>query len=108
MAGARHGTSARLIHLYTSGIWRFMKKSAVVTTRLDAETLSSLNILAQRHDRSRAWIVAKAVKHYVEAEQAFFEYIQEGERAISQGEYFTQTEMVDWFDAKKAARAEQA
>ncbi len=82
-----------------------MSKTAVVTTRLDAETFSGLAIVAERNDRSRAWIVAEAVKQYVRQENAFLAFLQEGEDAIDRGEVYTRDEMEALFNAKKAARA---
>ncbi|MFM9979203.1 MAG: CopG family ribbon-helix-helix protein [Sphingomonadaceae bacterium] len=81
-----------------------MEKSAVITARLDPETLGELDRLATYHDRSRAWIVARAVKDYVREETQFFAYLQEAEDAIDRGDYYTQEEVEAWFAAKKAAR----
>jgi predicted transcriptional regulator len=82
--------------------------SKVVTTRLDDDTMNDLDRLAGYHDRSRAWIVAKAVKEYVREESQFFAYLQEAEDAIDRGEFYTQAEVEAWFADKKAARARNA
>lgn len=71
-------------------------KTSVVTARLDPETLAGLDKLAEYHERSRAWLVAKAVKQYVKEESEFFAFLQEGEDAIDRGEFLTQEEMEAW------------
>ncbi|MCA1197575.1 ribbon-helix-helix protein, CopG family [Sphingomonas sp. R647] len=69
-------------------------KTAVVTARLDPETLAGLDKLAEYHERSRAWLVAKAVKKYVKEETEFFAFLQEGEDAIASGEFLTHEELM--------------
>ncbi|MEI9927713.1 MAG: ribbon-helix-helix protein, CopG family [Sphingomonas sp.] len=71
-------------------------KTFVVTARLDSETLAGLDKLAEYHERSRAWLVAKAIKQYVKEESEFFAFLKEGEDAIDRGEYLTQEEMEEW------------
>lgn len=73
-----------------------MSKTSVITARLDAETLTALDALAEKRERSRAWLVAKAIKRFVEEETAFDAFIQEGEDAIERGDYLTQEEMEAW------------
>ena len=77
-----------------------MGKSVVITTRLDGETLATVDAIAKRCERTRAWIVAKAIKQYVEEEAAFSAFLKEGEDAIDRGEFFTQDEMEAWFEAR--------
>jgi predicted transcriptional regulator len=71
-----------------------MSKTSVITTRLDQETLEGLDRLAEYHDRSRAWLVAKAVSRYVKEESEFFAFLQEGEDAIARGDFVTHEELV--------------
>ena len=42
--------------------------SQTVSVRLDDETLKKLDMMAKSADRSRAWLMAQAVKQYVEHE----------------------------------------
>ena len=70
-------------------------KTSVITARLDPETLAGLDKLAEYHERSRAWLVAKAVKQYVKNESEFFAFLQEGEDAIERGEYLTHEELME-------------
>jgi predicted transcriptional regulator len=76
-----------------------MSKTAVVTARIDPETLAGLDKLADHQDRSRAWLVAKAVERYVREESEFFAFIQEGEDAIARGDCVTHEQLVAEIDA---------
>jgi predicted transcriptional regulator len=84
-----------------------MSKTAVITARLDPDTFAGLDRLAAYYDRSRAWLVAKAVERYVQEEGQFFAFIQEGEDAIAAGDFVTHDQLVAEIDAmladKKAA-----
>ena len=82
-----------------------MAKSTVVTTRLDPTTAESLDALAERLERSRAWIVAKAVASYVKEKTEFLDFIQEGEDAIDRGEFHTQEQMEEWVQSLRRADA---
>ena len=77
-----------------------MSKTAVITARVDEATLQSLDALAESQERTRAWLVAKAIKRYVEEETAFRAFIKEGEDAIDRGEYYTQEQMEEWFASR--------
>jgi predicted transcriptional regulator len=77
-----------------------MSRAAVITTRVDSETLDALDALAMRSERTRAWIVAKAIKRYVEEETAFDAFVQVGLDQLDRGEFYTQEEMEAWFAAR--------
>jgi predicted transcriptional regulator len=74
-----------------------MSKTAVITARIDNDTLARLEKLADAQERSRAWLVNKAVSKFVEEETAFLAFVQEGEDAINQGDFYSQDEMESWF-----------
>lgn len=82
-----------------------MSKQHVITARVDEATLAGLNRLVEHHDRSRAWLVAKAVERYVKEETEFFAFVQEGEDSIDGGEFYTQEQMEEWLQGLKAADA---
>jgi predicted transcriptional regulator len=82
-----------------------MSKSTVVTTRLDPATTEALDALAERLDRSRAWIVAKAVASYVKEKTEFLDFIKEGEDALDRGEFYTQEQMEEWVQSIRRADA---
>ena len=76
-------------------------KTSVVTARLDEDTLASLDLLAGRQERSRAWIVAKAIKQYVKEESEFLAFVQQGADDIARGDYVTHEELVAEIQAMK-------
>jgi predicted transcriptional regulator len=82
-----------------------MTKTTVVTTRLDLATTEALDALAGRLDRSRAWIVARAVATYVKEKTEFLDFIKEGEDALDRGEFYTQEQMEEWVQSIRRADA---
>lgn len=77
-----------------------MSGSTVITTRLDAEMLARLDQLAVAVDRSRAWLVAKAVQRYVDEELEFRAFVQAGIDSADRGDLISQEEMEAWFEAR--------
>ncbi len=77
-----------------------MSKTAVVTARLNPEISADLDRLAEKMERSRSWLVAKAVERYVREETEFLAFLKEGDDAIDRGEYLTHEEMVAWFASR--------
>ena len=73
-----------------------MVKTSVVTGRVPEETFTKLDRLAARMERSRSWIVARAVEEFVLSETELMESLDEAERQIERGEYLTQEEMEAW------------
>ena len=71
-----------------------MTKSAVITARIDQDTLASLDELAAMQERTRAWLVGKAIERFVREEHEQFAFLKEGEDAIDRGDYLTHDEMV--------------
>jgi len=76
-----------------------MSKTAVITARIDEQTLQSLDALAESQERTRAWLVAKAVERYVKEETEFRAFIKQGDESIDRGDYFTQEQMEDWVES---------
>jgi predicted transcriptional regulator len=85
-----------------------MADSIVVTARLAAEAVEQLDALAERIDRSRAWIIQRAVESYVGKEMDFLNFVQEGIDAADRGDVISQEEMERWFDNRKARLATAA
>jgi predicted transcriptional regulator len=77
-----------------------MSRSEIITTRVDSDTLDALDKIAARSERTRAWVAAKAIRHYVEEESAFHAFIQEGLDELDRGEFYTQEQMEEWFAAR--------
>jgi predicted transcriptional regulator len=81
-----------------------MSKTAVLTTRVSSELSQRIDDLARELERSRAWVIAKAVERYVEEELELVEAIREGERDIDEGRFFTQEEMEARFGVNRDER----
>lgn len=64
-----------------------------VTTRIDEETQSRLDQLAKATDRSRSWLVADAIRRYVEEEGWQVAAIEEGVRQADAGDFATEEEV---------------
>jgi predicted transcriptional regulator len=82
----------------------YMGKTAVITARLDSDTLDALDGLAAVQDRTRAALIERAVKRFVREETEFRDFLSEGERAIDRGEFLTHDQMVTEIDRWKRAR----
>lgn len=67
--------------------------SAPFTVRLDPETLKALDDLADRTERSRSWLVAKAVQDYVELNAWQLERIEAGIRAADDGDFASEEDV---------------
>ncbi len=84
-----------------------MNKPAVITARLDAETLGALDALAAVQDRTRAALIERAVKRFVREETEFRAFLQEGKDAIDRGEFLTHDQLVleigRWKQSRKSA-----
>ena len=64
-----------------------------VTARIDEATHSSLERLAKATDRSRSWLVADAIRRYVEEESWQIAAIEEGVRQADAGNFATEGEV---------------
>jgi len=82
-----------------------MARTNVITGRVDDELSEKLDQLAARMDRSRAWIVARAVEEFVLSESELFDSLDEAERQIDRGEYLTQEQMEAWLAERLRDRA---
>lgn len=59
--------------------------SQTVSVRLDDDTLKQLDMMAKTADRSRAWLMAQAVKQYVAHEAWQVEAIQKSLEKMESG-----------------------
>lgn len=73
----------------------------VLTTRVSTELSARIDQLAGEMERSRAWVIAKAIERYVDEELEFIEAICEGERDIEEGRFVTHEELVAEIQAMK-------
>jgi predicted transcriptional regulator len=82
-----------------------MSKTQVITARVQPEISESLNRLAAQTQRSRAWIVQKAVERYVSQETEFYDFVKAGIDSADRGDLISQEEMERWFQERKSSRA---
>jgi predicted transcriptional regulator len=85
-----------------------MNISASISARVDNATLDDLDRLAERFDRSRSWLVAQAVREYIDRETEFLDFIQAGEDDIAAGRVHSQEEMEVWIEERIAKRTNDA
>ena len=64
-----------------------------VTTRLDQDTQEKLEKLAEATARSRSWLVADAVRRYVDEESWQIVMIEEGVRQAEAGNFASEAEV---------------
>lgn len=63
-----------------------MTRSAVVTTRLDAETIDLVDRLAAARGQSRSWFVSRVIAEAARREAEFLAFVQEGLDELDRGE----------------------
>lgn len=78
--------------------------TSVVTARIDGDLASRLDALAADYERSRAWIVARAITQFVEHEENLIAAIKEGEADIAAGRVHSQDEVEAMFGVKRDER----
>jgi predicted transcriptional regulator len=66
---------------------------APFTIRLDEPTLEALDALAEKTERSRNWLVARAVKDYVALNAWQIGKIERGVAAADRGEFANEDEV---------------
>jgi predicted transcriptional regulator len=67
---------------------------STLTVHLDANTLGALDRLVEKTDRSREWLVAKAVEDYVALNAWHISKIEEGIAAADRGDFASDEELV--------------
>ncbi len=78
--------------------------STIVTARINADLANRLDALASDHDRSRAWMVARAIARFVDEEEALVGAIKEGEADIAAGRVVSQAEVEKMFGVNRGER----
>ena len=82
-----------------------MSKTAVVTTRVPDEVMERLDRLAGAMERSRAWLIAKAIERYVDEELEFIDFVRVGEQDVAAGRVLSQEEVEARFLGRKDERS---
>lgn len=73
-------------------------ETSVFTVRLPLSLQTELDGLAENTDRSRSWLVARAIEDYVRVQKWQIEQIREGLEAAKRGEFATEEEMEALFN----------
>lgn len=84
-----------------------MTKQTVISARIDAETSAKLDAIAEAADRSRAWLVAQAVREMIERDEQLMAFLKPGLDDIVAGRVHTQAEMEDKFAKLRADLGKQ-
>jgi predicted transcriptional regulator len=73
-------------------------KDNVVSVRIETDVLEQLDELAREMDRSRSYLIAQAVREFVEREYASLCAIREGERELAAGKGILHDQVSTWID----------
>ena len=73
-------------------------KTATVSTKLDPEVATKLDLLAKATARSKSYLVAEAVEAYVEEQAWQIEAIREGIKEADKGHFATDEEVKKTFN----------
>ena len=77
-----------------------MKTTSV---RLDEEVLERVGRMADAMDRPRAWLMAHAIKKFVEQEEWFIREVEQGIAAADKGRLREHADVKAKWEAKRAA-----
>ena len=82
-----------------------MSKSAIISARVDEETLKLVDRVSKAHNRSRAWFAARAIAEAARREAEYLAFVQEGIDAADRGDLIPHEEV---FARVRARRQRQA
>lgn len=71
------------------------------SVRLDEETLERVGQMAKAMDRPRAWLMAQAIKQFVEREEWFVKQVQEGVEAADAGDLIDHDEVREKWESAR-------
>ncbi len=74
------------------------------SVRLDDTTLEQVGQMAEAMDRPRAWLMAYAIKQYVEREQWFISEIDKGIQSADEGRLLDHDDVKARWEAKREAQ----
>ena len=86
-------TAYNVLHELNVYIRDIFMKSQTVSARLDPETAKKLDQLVKATARSRSYLVAEAIKTYVEDQAWQIEAIEEGIKEADKGKFATDKEV---------------
>jgi predicted transcriptional regulator len=74
------------------------------SVRLDEETLERVGQLADAMERPRAWLMAQAIKQYVNREEWFIGEVEKGIQAAEEGRLIDHSDVKSRWEARRAAQ----
>ena len=79
-------------------------KTITIGARIDEQLDRDLRTLAAATGRSKSWLVAAALKSFVEAEKEFIEAVEEGIEAANEGRLLDHATVVAEFERRYRSR----
>jgi RHH-type transcriptional regulator, rel operon repressor / antitoxin RelB len=79
-------------------------KTITIGARISKQLDKDLRTLAAATGRSKSWLVAEALKSYVETEKAFIEAVEEGIKAADEGRLVDHDAVVAEFERRYRSR----
>jgi predicted transcriptional regulator len=72
--------------------------------RMDDEKLARIDNIAKAMNRSRAWVINKAIEQYLDYEEWFIQQVQEGLKEAEAGNLLDHAEVAKKWEAKLEAK----
>jgi RHH-type transcriptional regulator, rel operon repressor / antitoxin RelB len=79
-------------------------RTVTIGARISEQLDHDLSKLAAATGRSKSWLVANALKSYVESEQAFIDAVEEGIKAADEGRLVDHDAVVAEFERRYRSR----
>ena len=76
--------------------------SESTSVQLDDETLKRVDQMAEAMDKPRAWLMAEAIKQYVEREEWFVREVEKGVTAADEGRLVDHADVKAKWEGKRA------
>jgi len=73
-----------------------MPETKVLTAHVPIELAQKVDLLAESSERSRGWIIKRALAEYVERAELRQSMIQQGLEAVERGETLSNAEATNW------------
>ena len=74
-------------------------KTKVLSTHIPVEMAEKIDHLSERLDRSRGWVVKKALKEYLEMEEERYRLTLEGLADVEAGRVVSHQEFKNWIQS---------
>ena len=85
-----------------------MSKVVVVTARIGEQLSADLDELAGYRERSRAWLIEKAIAAFVEEELDLYRSLAEADAEIDRGEFVSHEDLMAELKARYGERRQAA